>query len=148
MDAKFILHASAILKESSSKVVIHSSPGHTDILLFTLAHLYEYKKKKRIHIPDCYGQYKKNLRLSNIIFEDENINSLIAFHAFSGSYHISSFYSSVYKKGKAAYFKTLQGTLKFQSTFATLRNDWNISDELLTKLQEFVCNIYFMGKKI
>ena len=105
-------------------------------------------KKKRIHITDCYGQYKKNLRLSNIIFEDENINSLIAFHAFSGSNHISSFYSSVYKKGKAAYFKTLQGSLKFQSTFATLRNDWNISDELLTKLQEFVCNIYFMGKKI
>ena len=43
-DTKFIVHAHEILKESSSKVAIHSPPGDTDILLFTLARLYEHKK--------------------------------------------------------------------------------------------------------
>ena len=85
----------------------------------------------------------KKTRLSNIIFEDEIINSLIRFHAFTLNYYISSFY----RKGKATRFKILQGSSKFQSTFATLGNDLNISDDLLTKLEEFVCHICGMRKK-
>ena len=42
-DANIVLHAHEILKESSSKVAIHS-PGNTDILLFTLAYLCNYKE--------------------------------------------------------------------------------------------------------
>ena len=76
----------------------------------------------------------KNIRLSSIIFEDEIINSLIRFHAFTGNDYISSFY----RKGKAACFKILKGNSKFQSTFAALGNDLNIFDNLLTKLEEFV----------
>ena len=54
---------------------------------------------------------KKNIRLSSIIFEDEIINPLIGFHAFTG-------------KGNAACFKVLQGSFKFQSTFSALGNDY------------------------
>ena len=85
----------------------------------------------------------KKTKLSGNIFEDEIINSLIRFHAFTGSDYISSFY----RKAKAACFKILQGSSKFQSTFATLGNDWNKSDDLLTKLEEFVCHICSMRKK-
>ena len=56
-DTKIILHAREILKESSSKVAIHSFSGDTDILLITLAHLYEYKEK--FYIIDSHGDYKK-----------------------------------------------------------------------------------------
>ena len=59
----------------------------------------------------------KKTRLSSIIFEDE-IN-FVRFHAFTGNDYISSFYG----KGKAACFEILQGSSKFQSTFATLGND-------------------------
>ena len=86
---------------------------------------------------DSHGQYKKNIRLSIIIFEDEIIISFIRFHAFTGNNYISSFY----RKGKAACFKILQGSSKFQSTLVTLVNDLNISDDLLTKLEEFVYHI-------
>ena len=54
----------------------------------------------------------------------------------------SDFYNSILRtdaiwngKGKAACFKILQGSSKFQSTFATLGNDLNIFDDLLTKLE-------------
>ena len=61
----------------------------------------------------------KNVRLSSTIFEDEIINSLIRFHAFAGNNYISTFCG----KGTAACFEILQGSSKFQSTFATLGND-------------------------
>ena len=40
----------------------------------------------------------------------------------------------------------LPGSFKFQSTFATLGNDLNISDDLLAKLEELVCHICGMQK--
>ena len=59
----------------------------------------------------------------------------------------NDYISSFYRKGKATCFKILQGSPKFQSTFATLGNDLNISDDLLTKLEGFICHICNMRKK-
>ena len=42
-DTKLILHAHEILKESSSKVAIHSPTDGTNILLLTLVQLHEWK---------------------------------------------------------------------------------------------------------
>ena len=55
--------------------------------------------------------------------------------------------SSFYRKGKVAHFKLLQGSSKFQSTFATPEIDLNISDNLLTKLGEPVGHICGMRKE-
>ena len=55
-DTKLILHVHEMLKEDSSKVAIHSLSGNADILLLTLAHLYEYKE--RIYIINSHEQYK------------------------------------------------------------------------------------------
>ena len=74
--------------------------------------------------------------------EDEIVNSLTGFHAFTGNDCISSFY----RKGKAAYYK-IHGSSEFQSMFAKLGTECNISDALLTKLEEFVRRIYGMRKK-
>ena len=49
MIKKLVLHAHKILKEGSCKVVVHSPSGDTDVLLLTLADLYEYS----------HGQHKK-----------------------------------------------------------------------------------------
>ena len=61
--------------------------------------------------------------------------------------HLLGMIKSVHFIEKAAYFKILQGSSKFQSTFATLGNDLNKSDDLLTKLEEFVCHIWGMRKE-
>ena len=85
----------------------------------------------------------KYIRLSSMIFVDEIINLLIRFHVFNRNNYMSSFY----REGKEAYFKILQGSSKFQSTFATSGNDLNVSDDLLTKLEEFVCHICGIRKE-
>ena len=85
-DTKRILLAHEILNKSSSKVskvAIHSPSHDTHILLPILVHL--YKCKERIYIIDNHGQYKKNIRLSSIIFEDEIINSLLDFMHLLGT---------------------------------------------------------------
>ena len=134
-DTKLILHGHKILKEGSSKAAIYSPSGDTDILPLTLAHL--YKCKERIYMINSHGQYKKH-RLSSIFLEDEIIKPLTGFHAFTGNNYISSFH----RTGKAACFKIFQGSPKFQSKLT------GISDDLLTKLDEFVCHIYSMRKKM
>ena len=57
-DTKFIIHVHKILKEGSSKIVIFSPSGDTDLLLLNLAHLYKYKE--RIYIINSHGQHKKH----------------------------------------------------------------------------------------
>ena len=42
----------------------------------------------------------------------------------------------------------LKGSSKFQSTFATLRNDWNISADLLTHLEELSVTSAVCEKKV
>ena len=85
----------------------------------------------------------KKIRLSSIIFEDKIVKSLIGFHTFTGSNYVSSFY----RIGKVSCFQILQASSKFQSKFATLKMT-GISDDLFTKLEEFVCYYYSMQKKI
>ena len=99
--------------------------------------------EKQVTKSIAIDNIKKYIRPGSIIFEDEITNSLIRFHAFTRNDYISSFY----RKGKAASFKILHGSLKLQSTFTTLGNDLNISDDLLTKLEEFVCHICGMQKE-
>ena len=84
----------------------------------------------------------KNIRLSNIICKDKIIKSLIGFHTFAGSTYISSFY----RTGKASCFKIFQASSKFQSKFATLKIT-GISDDLFTKLEEFVMLLLQYVKK-
>ena len=88
-----------MLKESSSKASIHFSFGDTDVLLVTLAHLYEYEKT--IYITDSHGQYKKKIRLSSIIFEDEIINPLIIFHFIETERQRALRYSRAFRSSKA-----------------------------------------------
>ena len=45
---------------------------------------------------------------------------------------------SLIRAGNRGCLKILQVSSKFQSAYATLEKDWNISDDLLIKLEEFV----------
>ena len=49
--------------------------------------------------------------------------------------------------GTAGCFKLFQRSSKSQSTFATLGNEWDISDDPLTKLEEFVLSYIRYAKK-
>ena len=139
-DTKLILHSYYLLKQSTMNVSIYSPSGDTDIIVLALAHLQEYKQ--RVYLIDGHGQFKRTMKLIDFNIETEILESLIGFHAFTGNDYISSFF----RKGKAACFKILKGNSKFQKMFAELGENWNISDDLYKKLEEYVCQLYGVRK--
>ena len=69
--------------------------------------------------------------------------SLIGFHSFTGFDFISSFSNKV----KLSCWKTKNKQLKYQETFQLLGTDWELSDELLDTLQEYVCSLFNSNAK-
>ena len=90
-DTKVILHASKILEEDSDAVVTIRSPsGDTDIVVLMIGLLHKYRE--RVLLDDFHGDKRKTYRLSDIDLEDELIDALIGFHAFTGNDFTSSFF--------------------------------------------------------
>ena len=94
-DNKLILHSHRTLKSNETSVIIPSSPsGDTDIVVPTVALIYEFRN--RVLIDDGFGDNKKVMRLSNKGTEKDLVDALIGFRAFTGNDYISSFF----RKGK------------------------------------------------
>ena len=94
-DNKLILHSHRTLKSNETSVIIPSSPsGDTDIVVPTVALIYEFRN--RVLIDDGFGDNKKVMRLSNKGIEKDLVDVLICFHAFTGNDYISS----IFRKGK------------------------------------------------
>ena len=94
-DNKLILHSHRTLKSNETSVIIPSSPsGDTDIVVPTVALIYEFRN--RVLIDDGFGDNKKVMRLSNKGTEKDLVDALIGFHAFTGNDYISS----IFRKGK------------------------------------------------
>ena len=63
-DTKVILHTHQILKSNETSVIILRSPsGDTDIVVLTVALLYEFQN--RVLIDDASGDKREVMRLSN-----------------------------------------------------------------------------------
>ena len=94
-DNKLILHSHRTLKSNETSVIIPSSlSGDTDIVVPTVALIYEFRN--RVLIDDGFGDNKKVMRLSNKGTENKLVDVLIGFHAFTGNDYISS----IFRKGK------------------------------------------------
>ena len=136
-DTKVILHCHAILVESSSSIVTLRSPsGDTDIVILAMTLLHEFND--RVILDDGSGKNRKLISLKEISIEEEIIEALIGFHAYTGNDYVSSFF----RKGKDTCFKVLEKSSKFQRAFSRLGEDWQLSDELFSKVEEFVCYLY------
>ena len=94
-DNKLILHSHRTLKSNETSAIIPSSPsGDTDIVVPTVALIYEFRN--RVLIDEGFGDNKKMMRLRNKGIEKDLVDFLISFHAFSGNDYISS----IFRKGK------------------------------------------------
>ena len=143
-DTKVILHANMILNEDPDAVVTIRSPsGDTDILVIMVGLLHD-GHGDRIIFDDFHGDSRKVYTLGNILFllDDEIINSLIGFHAFTGNDFVSSFF----RKGKNTCFKLLQKHKCFRNAFSQLGSNWELSEETLDSLESFVVRLYGVTK--
>lgn len=142
-DTKVILHAYRILIEDADAVVTIRSPsGDTDILVLMIGILYSFRD--RVILDDYHGtKGRKSYRLGDIELDDEIIESLIGFHAFTGNDFVSSFF----KKGKLSCFKVMENDSHFRSAFTQLGSSWDLSDDTYDVLQSFVIKLYGTKKK-
>ena len=132
-DTKVILHANNILENDEMKIVTIRSPsGDTDIVVLAVSCLQKYKD--RVLLDDFHGVKRITFTLSSINLDDDIIDSLIGFHAFTGN----DFTSSFFRKSKQCCFSILNKSSVFKSTFSRLGSSLNISDEILDNLQQFV----------
>ena len=69
---------------------------------------------------------------------DEKKLALLAFHAFTGNDYISSFF----RRGKEKSWKIVEKYSRFMTMFASLGDTWDLSEESIVLLEEFVCYLY------
>ena len=69
---------------------------------------------------------------------DSFCQTLLGFYIYTGEDANSAFRG----KGKVLPLKKLVKTAKHQDKFKELGNQWNISDDLINRLEEFLCLMY------
>ena len=90
-DTKVMLHCLNILSSiSTSMVTLRCHSGDTDIFILAVALLNCFRD--RVVYDDRHGKSRKVFRLKDVDIEDDIIDALIGFHAFTGNAYISSFF--------------------------------------------------------
>ena len=135
-DTKLILHANHILESTMSTVTIRSPSGDTDIVIIAIAVLNIFKG--RVVLDDGHGKSQKQVSLSDINLPEEIITALIGFHSFTGNDYTSSFF----RKGKQLCYKILENNSKFQAAMSMLGEYWDLSEDVISSLEEYTCRLY------
>ena len=122
-------------------VTLRCHSGETDIFILAVALLNYFRD--RVVYDDRHGKSRKVFRFKDVDIEDDRIDALIGFHAFTGNDYISSFF----RQGKETCSKILLANPKFKSVFANLGTLWEVADSLFSNLREFVCKLYSSSSK-
>ena len=97
-NTKVILHCYySIQEDPSSKVVLRSPSGDTDILVLSTAPL----NSNRVYLDYGKGKLRKGFWLNQVVTEDQLKRAFIGFHSFTWNDYISSFF----KKAKQMRWK-------------------------------------------
>lgn len=135
-DGRLLLHAAHAAREGYQSVVICSED--TDVFVMSLAFCDKIESqlfqkcgtKTRTRLIDI----KKVAATVGI----EVCRALIGLHAYTGCDTVSAFAG----KGKASALKLLMNNQETQDTFLKLGQEWDLSLDLLDKLEAFTCVLY------
>ena len=95
--------------------------------------LIEYGLTMELVIIVSYIEIKLNRYM-----DEEKKLALLGFHATTGNDYVSSFF----RRGKEKSWKILEKFSRFMTMFARLGDTWDLSEEHLELLEEFVCHLY------
>ena len=139
-----ILHA----KHVQGPFVIHADD--TDFFVLLLSHSHTlgdaYMKAGRgsktrvINVQSIKDQIAKDLP-PGVDLQD-SLRCLIGMHALTGCDIVSAFVG----KGKSKALKMLMKNDTYVRAFMNIGISWNVSDELFSSIEEFLCDLY--GKKM
>ena len=141
-DTKLLLHYKHAFDSSGDKSVIVRSPsGDVDINILFLSLFTE--KLDKIYLDYSTGKARKYFKLASIDMSDEHKSSLIGFHAFTGNGYVSS----IFRKSKKTCWKVLKKNNRFVRAFSSLGSTWDLDEQLIALLEEYMCNLFGRKKK-
>ena len=93
-----------------------------------------------IYLDTGTGIHRRHINVSELASDlgDSFCQTLLGFYIYTGEDANSAFRG----KGKVLPLKKLVKTAKHQDKFKELGNQWNISDDLINRLEEFLCLMY------
>ena len=141
-DTKLLLHCKHAFDSSGDKSVIVSSPsGDVDVNTLFLSLFTE--KLDKIYLDYGTRKASKFLKIASIDMYDEHKSSLIGFHAFTGNDYVFP----IFRKSKKACWKVLKKNNRFIIAFSYLGSTWDLDEQLITLLKEYMCNLFRRKKK-
>lgn len=138
-DTKVVLHAMDAL-ECEGNVCIRSPSGDTDILVIAVGLL---AGNSRVLIDTGNGDGRKKIWLDSITLTPEQQNALIGFHAFTGNDYVSAFFR---KSKQICWDKMNDVNNDWTEIFASLGDEWILSNDQKSNFEKFVCHLYSTNK--
>ena len=136
-DTKIILHCRhAFLSGEEGSVIIRSHSGDADVNILSTALITE--EALRTFVDFNTGDHRKVLCLGDLDLSVLEKSALIGFHCFTGNDYVSSFF----RKSKKTCWKVLRENPRLLQAFSELGTSWTPSNELQSKLEEFVCVLF------
>ena len=138
-DTKVILHAINVIR-SGGDAVIRSPSGDTDIMVVALALIDDLVK---VYFDYCNGKCKKRMCLGAVGMKDEEKKALVGFHSFTGNDYIPA----IFRKGKKQCWSTMKSNESFLRAFTELGTDWDMTEQQVNAIEQYVCALYKSKKK-
>ena len=135
-DGRLLLHAAHAARDGYQSVVVCSED--TDVFIMSLAFC------DKVNAPlfqKCGTRTRTRLvdiRKVSATVGMEVCRALIGLHAYTGCDTVSAFAG----KGKTSALKLLTSNRETQDTFLELGQEWDLSPELMDKLEAFTCLMY------
>ena len=142
-DTKLLLHAKHMLDSDDRKLVLVRSPsGDVDIQVLYISTFLEESEQKRIYIDFGNGKSRKILHLDSVDMNSDLKSALTGFHTFTGNDYLSC----IFRKSKKLCWKALLKSNKFVQMFKELGNEWELKEELISLLEEYICSLFGKNK--
>jgi hypothetical protein len=130
------LHASHAAANGVDSDII--SADDTDVLVLLIG--LNDKLSTDIYLRSGSGGKARIFNISKVskLLGKDVCDALIGLHAFTACDSASAFAG----KGKVSAFKLMRKCSKYQKTFMSLGQSWNVHEQLLNDLEMFVCALY------
>ena len=134
-DTKLVAFLRASQLPPGSTAMIRSPSGDIDIITLSFCHDFS---DTQILIDNGSGKNRKIIDVTSSGLSPDQRRALLGMHAFSGNDYVSSFF----RKGKLAVWKTVTKNNAFVELFSSLGTEVTVSEELVRRLEWFVCSLY------
>ncbi|XP_070535408.1 uncharacterized protein [Ptychodera flava] len=139
-DTRLLLHAQHASYIGEVDNIVIRSPD-TDVFMLAVSCAHQLQGQLFLHQTSKNGQIIHINKITEAL-GDETAQALVGLHVFSGCDSVSAFRG----KGKKKMANMLLTSDTYTNTFQEIGTSWTVSDELMTQIESFVCELYGQGQ--